>query len=166
MTPNLSFAALFDDAAQLTRQGLGGDAAALYRHWLAGDAAARSAPAALSAVHFNLGVLLVSLGDAGGAEAAYRAAVLARPSFAQAHLNLGLLLQVLGRNEEALNCWSMMLGSIDAESDKQWYVQGLNRLGSLLAALGRKPQARLMFQRSLQQDGGQTDIAGALAALG
>lgn len=137
---------LLDAASRLSEAGHLADAARLYRTWLDHT----RAPLAYVA-QFNLGTLLDALADSIGAEAAYRAALTQQPKFGQAYLNLGLLQERLQRPEEALQCWAVMLGSIDLNADKALYVQALNHLGRLLEILERLPQAEAMFARSLEQ---------------
>jgi tetratricopeptide (TPR) repeat protein len=55
---------------------------------------------------FNLGLLLQSSGDPGAAVESYKAAVDAKPDFADALLNLGHALHSAGQIEEARRAWS------------------------------------------------------------
>lgn len=152
---------LLEAAERLSASGSPADAAHHYQTWLA----AHPGDPLAYALRFNLALQLLAGGDAAGAEQAYRAAVAARPDFASAWLNLGLLLQSTGRMEEALNCWSVMLGSIDVVAERASYLRGLNQLGQLLAALQRRPQALQMLLRSLQIEPDQPDVAQLAAGL-
>ena len=55
---------------------------------------------------FNLGLLLQSSGDPGAAAESYKAAVEAKPDFAEALLNLGHSLNAAGQKDEARRAWS------------------------------------------------------------
>src|SRR5471032_193707 len=127
---NLTVAELFSAAAQLQEQGHVAQSVELYRAWL--DKTPRS-PLAY-AVRFNLAVMLSTTGDDAGAEAEYRKAIAAQRNFIEARLNLGTLLERLGRPDEALATWRDILGpdvKLDPVASRAFYVQTLNNLGRL-----------------------------------
>jgi tetratricopeptide (TPR) repeat protein len=148
---------LVEQAQQLIDAGQPRQAAGLYRRWLA------SGPQPLAhAAQFNLGVLLVGLGDAAGAEEAYRDAVTAQPTFVQGWLAMGNLLEQLGRPEEALNCWSLVPGLTDEAAH---CLPAFHNMARVLAALGRAPQARAMLRRSLAREPAQPELLQELLVL-
>jgi Tfp pilus assembly protein PilF len=55
--------------------------------------------------HNNLGIALAASQDLGGAVAGYRRALALDPKLAQAHFNLGWVLQSQGRFAESLKCF-------------------------------------------------------------
>ena len=84
-----AFVDLIDYTSRLEAVGLLPLSALLYQTWLN-----RNPSPYAHAVNFNLGATLNNLGDAVGAEAAYRRALAISPTFAQPRLNLGLLLEL------------------------------------------------------------------------
>ncbi|MGE0552377.1 MAG: tetratricopeptide repeat protein [Gemmatimonadales bacterium] len=83
-------------------------------------------------------------GDADGAIAAYRDALVADPALAPAHFNLGQLYRNLGRHQEAADCFSEATRLRPAAADA-W----LN-LGVSLEQLGELPRALDAFRRADQ----------------
>lgn len=160
MTADTSRTALTDligRAQQLADAGQAQEAANLYRGWLAAGAQ----PLAYAA-HFNLGVLLSGLGDAPGAEQAYREAVALQPSFAQGWLALADLLERSGRTDEALGCFERV-PALTAEPGH--HVAALNGMARLLAGMGRLPEAEAMYRSSLSRDAAQPEVLQELLHL-
>ncbi|HEX4365678.1 MAG TPA: glycosyl transferase family 1, partial [Rhodopila sp.] len=100
---------------------------ALYAAWI--DAQAPHARD-LHVAWFNLATELGHAGDVAGALAAYRAALVVRPGFAPAAINLGLQLERQGAPAGALQVWAEAL-----QSDESRVVL-LNQRGRLLEQLG------------------------------
>jgi predicted O-linked N-acetylglucosamine transferase (SPINDLY family) len=127
----------------------------LYRLWLE-----RSASPIAYAVQFNLAITLSNSNDNVGAEAAYRAAIAQNPTFAEAHLNLGTLLEQSNRSDEALSIWRAVLTLVNPKvpAESVFYVQALNNLGRLLEILKELPEAESMLSHSLKQDSKQLDV--------
>ena len=121
----------------------------LYRCWLAHT----PSPIAYAA-QFNLAVSLTTLGDDAGAEAAYRAAIAAKPDFIEAHLNLGTLLERIGQPEAALDLWRKVptFGDPASSSDQAHHVQAWNNLGRLLEIRKELAEAEQMLKNSLLLD--------------
>ncbi|WP_347988734.1 tetratricopeptide repeat protein [Methylomonas sp. AM2-LC] len=109
---------------------------------------------------FNLAVLLSNCNDDNGAELAYRAAISQKPTFIEGNLNLGTLLERLGRPEEALDLWRNVLTIIDQNvpSDLIFYIQALNNLGRLLEVQKQLPEAEAMLTESLKQNPDQPNV--------
>lgn len=74
-------------------------AVAAYQAWINRNSAA---PATLYAAFFNLGVELTGAGDKAGAANAYQNALALRPGFYPAAINLGTLLESVGKIDPAL----------------------------------------------------------------
>jgi tetratricopeptide (TPR) repeat protein len=85
-------------------------------------------------IFYNTGLLSQQLNNPEDAARFYRLALDARPDFAEAKLNLGHVLQLLGHKDEAQACW--------------------------VQALEVKPElARGYFRRTPQQDQPSTTLA-------
>src|SRR5476649_2813642 len=154
---NLTVAELFSAAGQLHAQGHVAQAIELYRAWL--DKTPR-APLAYAA-RFNLAVLLSNSGAEADAEAEYRKAIAVQRNFIEARLNLGTLLEKLGRPDEALATWREILGpdvKLDPVAGRALYVQTLNNLGRLLEIRKQYPAAEEMLARSLHADPRQPNV--------
>ncbi|SFV13543.1 Predicted O-linked N-acetylglucosamine transferase, SPINDLY family [Pseudoduganella namucuonensis] len=147
---------LFNAAAQLQGAGNAKGAVALYRLWL------EQSPSPLAyAARFNLAVTLSAVGDDAGAEEMYRAASAQHPGFVEARLNLGTLLERLGRPDEALATWRDILTPAvlpAPDSNKPLYLQTLNNLGRLLEIRKQYPAAEDYLARSLMIDPEQPNV--------
>ncbi|WP_252181090.1 tetratricopeptide repeat protein [Azospirillum sp. B4] len=114
--------------------------ASLYRLWLdevPADAHLRHA------AYFNLGVELANIGDTAGAEASYNAALALKSDFLIAAINLGLMAEQQGRNDDALETWRRCIQADDMRTTL------LNQRGRLLERLGRFEEAERELYRSL-----------------
>ncbi len=92
--------------------------------------------------HVNLGVLAADLGDAAGAEAAYRAAIRADSGFVPAYVNLADLYRTLGRDADAEPVLQRAIAVAPGAASAH-YALGLLlvRRGRLADALGELRQA-------------------------
>ena len=153
---------LVNAAGLLTDAGHLDIAISLYRDWLS----ATSSPLAY-AVNFNLGVLLAkSLYDLE-AEAAYRAAIGQKKDFIEGYVNLGTLLELKKRTEEALAMWRAVLtfADISTLAGQVFYVQALNNLGRLLEIHNDLPEALAMLTLSLKQNPEQPNLKTLMARV-
>ena len=143
---SLDLEALLFEADHLTSRKAFAELISLYRTWLSHT----SSPAAY-AVWFNFGVVLADSGDTQEAETAYRTSSGLRPDFIPTRLNLGTLLERMGRVEEALACWSDILGLNEAilSASPDHHVQALNNLGRVLEIHKRFDEAEAMLAQSL-----------------
>jgi predicted O-linked N-acetylglucosamine transferase (SPINDLY family) len=146
---------LINAAEELARAGAGAAAIALYRLWLEKAASPFS-----YAICFNLGVLLSDAGDSDGAERAYRAAIAQNPNFVEARLNLGTLLERLGRQTEAVAAWSEILTQVQPPiaGNQALHLQTLNNLGRLLEIMKQYRSAEDMLALSLKIDPDQPKV--------
>ncbi|MBV5323974.1 MAG: tetratricopeptide repeat protein, partial [Rhodospirillaceae bacterium] len=154
---SLSITELFDAAATLEQAGQRAASVELYRHWLKHHARTPHAYAAW----FNLAVALLAEGDGAGAEAAYRQSISLKPTFVEARLNLGTLLERLGRPAEALASWHGILEAgvkLDPRQQPALAIQTLNNLGRLLELQMDFPAAEAMLERSLRIDPQQPKV--------
>jgi len=90
------------------------------------------------------GAIAAELGDLEEAVRLYRAAIAARPDFAEAHYNLGNALRGLGRHEEALAEFRR------AAVLRPDLVQAHHNIGSTLLSLGRLEEAMEACRRVLE----------------
>ncbi|USX20631.1 methyltransferase domain-containing protein [Oxalobacteraceae bacterium OTU3REALA1] len=151
----LSIGDLFGAAAVLQESGQVPAAIGLYRAWI------EHTPSPLIyAACFNLAVVLSSTGDDAGAEAVLRHAIAQNPNFVEARLNLGTLLERVGRPEEALAMWTSVLTDVepDIKTNPTLHVQTLNNLGRLLEIRKRYPEAEKMLALSLGVDPQQANV--------
>jgi tetratricopeptide (TPR) repeat protein len=93
--------------------------------------------------HYNLGVVLKSIGQLEGAVASYRRAVKIKPDYAEAYSNLGNVLKELGQLDEAVASYRRAL-KIKPES-----AESHNSLGTVLKDLGQLDQAVASYRRAL-----------------
>lgn len=146
---------LFNAAHGLGADGRSADTIALYRTWLEHT----DSPVAYAA-HFNLAVTLSGALDDVGAEAAYRRALALKPTFIEGHLNLGTLLERLGRVDEALDLWRAVpaLGDPASPNDIALHVQAYNNLGRVLEIRRQLPEAERMLRESLRRNPDQRKV--------
>jgi tetratricopeptide (TPR) repeat protein len=151
----LDFASLIAAASGLEASGSVALAAVLYQTWLA-----RNPSSYEFIVQFNLGVALSNAGDVGRAEAAYRRAIELAPGFVQPRLNLGSLLERLGRVDEALQEWRWVEQHVSPTSseNKPLLVMALNQLGRVLEIRKQLAEASVMLTKSLALDPAQPDV--------
>jgi predicted O-linked N-acetylglucosamine transferase (SPINDLY family) len=121
----------------------------LYRDWLEANVG-QSAP--LFAGWYNLGASLAKHGDRTNAVIAYTNALVLKPDFYQAAVNLGLSLEATGNTEAALQTWERALQPDEAR------ILLLNHRGRLLEKLGRLEEAEVTLRRSLLIDPHQPDV--------
>jgi predicted O-linked N-acetylglucosamine transferase (SPINDLY family) len=121
----------------------------LYRHWI--ECQGPGAPH-LFAAWFNLGVDLASTGDTRGAMLAYRNALIARPNFAAAAMNLATLLEADGRAGEAI---PVLDGALQSDEVRTTL---LNNRGRLLEQIKRLREAEQEFEASLLIQPSQSDV--------
>jgi predicted O-linked N-acetylglucosamine transferase (SPINDLY family) len=148
----LELAELFTVAEGLVNAGRPEQAMDLYRLWLEST----SSPWAFMAL-YNLAAILGNSGRLAEAEQGYRQAIGLKPDFVQAYLNLGSLLERAGREEEALECWRLVL-SFPVPVDKAFQLHALNNLGRLLEIMHRLAEAEAMLERSLRLEPNQDGV--------
>lgn len=152
---SLSLTDLFSQAEKLAAAASHLEAIQLYRAWLG----AVDSPLAYAA-RFNLGRLLSDTGDLPAALESYQAALAQNPGFAQARLNLGNVLERLGRRTEAISEWEQALRDIESSAapDPALLKHTLTSLGRLLEIEHRYPEAEAMLTRSLGVSPDQEDV--------
>ncbi|WP_374361035.1 methyltransferase domain-containing protein [Pseudoduganella danionis] len=152
---SLGIGDLFNAAAVLQESGQLQSAIALYRSWLA------HTPSPLAyAARFNLAVVLSTSGQDAEAETLLREAIAQNPDFVEGRLNLGTLLERVGRPDEALAMWHSILNEVkpDIRNTPALHVQTLNNLGRLLEIRKRYPEAEAMLAQSLHVDPQQNNV--------
>lgn len=146
---SLTLGQLFAAAEQLSKAGQGEVAVGLYREWLADG----SQPLRHLA-HFNLGSLLQSMGDTAGALTAYVDCLTLSPGFPQAVINLGLVLESVGRTDEALHTWSALPGQyvLHDQATNAMVTLALNHIGRVHENFKRYDLAERALHQSLLLD--------------
>lgn len=154
----LDFNQLIDLASRLQEEQSAPLAAVLYQTWLGRNVGRNASPLAHVA-WFNLGTLLSNEADLAGAETAYREAIKLSPAFLQPRLNLGLLLERLGKLDEALAEWRWVEQNIPPTSaeNRPLVVLALNNLGRVLENRKHNHEALAYLTRSLHIDSSQSD---------
>jgi hypothetical protein len=97
---------------------------------------------------FYRGTRLMNEGSAQEAEDAFRTALQIAPSFAEAHANLGLLLERTGRWQEAETHY---LAALELQPGQ---LQTLLNFGAMLTALKRFAEAEAIYRQALAVDPG------------
>ena len=133
-------------AEQLLRTGRAQDAAGLYAVWARGSQAPERHVA-----FFNQGVIHLNLGDMAACEVAYRESLEVHPHFAQARINLGLLLERQGKYDEALAQWAQV------HDDASMQVVALNHSARMLESRRQYARAEDFLTQSLQLNPQQPD---------
>jgi len=139
------------------------EAEAAFRRATAATAAAAAAAAAedgggaataLPEAHFNLAnLLLEERGDAGGAEAAYRAALAADPLFVAAHCNLGALLLEHRRDAAGAEACYRAAIAVDPQHANAHYNLGvILAMPKAAGGRGAEAAARRCFQAAARLD--------------
>ena len=145
----LTLGQLFAAAEQLSKAGQSAVAVALYQEWLAD-----STQPLRHLAFFNLGSLLQSIGDAQGALTAYHNCLALHPGFEQAVINLGLVLESLGRTDEALQTWSVLPGQhvLQGQASNDMVTLALNHIGRVHENFKRYDLAERALHQSLLLD--------------
>jgi len=138
--------------------GAGGPQAAvtLYREWIEYN----PTDALLYAVNFNLGVLLSYINEVEAASVAFAEAIRLNPDFLPPYINLGMVLERLGRTVDALDRWyevSNRLGNINADTIAH-KTAALKQLGRVLVASQLDGNAEQVLRHSLDVAPHQRDV--------
>ncbi len=149
----LEFSELLSLSDRLVEEGQSDQSIMLYRLWIDNT----KSSAALFVAYYNLGALLCTAGDDSAAELVYRQAIAMKSDFIHARLNLGSVLERLGRQEEALDQWRQVL-NFPIPDDKSLYIHALNNLGRLLEIRYQFSEAEEMLERSLLLDPAQSPV--------
>jgi len=150
---------LMAQAGALQQQGQLEAAVLLYETWLAHTTAAGHKSVAL----FNLGTILGSLRRYEAAESTYRQALVHKPDFAQARLNLAHQLEHLGKVDEALTLWREVFDALQpldyvGAEPLDLHLHALNNSARLLEQQRRYDEAEALMKRSLELKAGQGDV--------
>jgi predicted O-linked N-acetylglucosamine transferase (SPINDLY family) len=146
---------LLDRAQRLHQEGLAEASAELYEHWFAHTESPLRHVAC-----FNWGTVLGALRRHAQAEQAYLRALAFQPDFLQARLNLGHQLESLGRPEEALVQWRLVVdkSAPDGGESEALYLHAVNNLARLLEQQRQYEEAERYMVLSLQAKAEQFDV--------
>lgn len=122
----MALAAMVSHAEQLQRDGHALAASNLYALWLAHHEDPRK-----HLVWFNHGSLLQQLGQLDQAQKAYEEALALASDFAQARINLGLVLEKQGYTAQAIAAWAHLTGQRYAKNpvETDMLTAALNHIG-------------------------------------
>ena len=126
--PKLNLGQAISAAEALSSAGRTDEACKIYETYVAAPADAHG----YVGLH-NLAVLLRGLGRNEEAEKRLRASIEANPAFVAGYLNLGTLLEAIGRPDEALLCWADGLAKVqgDGAEARDNRIKLLNNIGRL-----------------------------------
>jgi len=141
--PHFTAALRFRGREPAVRVEYGRALVAAHRPYDAADQFRAAAELGEPAAGFDLGAVLVSVGELAPAAAAYGRAVAAVPGYAEGRIDYGNVLAQLGRVPEAIAQYQADLPLEPAAADVR------NNLGSLLAQTGRLAEAEARFQEAL-----------------
>jgi tetratricopeptide (TPR) repeat protein/2-polyprenyl-3-methyl-5-hydroxy-6-metoxy-1,4-benzoquinol methylase len=109
--------------------------------------------------HYNLGVVLKSVGQLDHAMTSYRRAIQLKPDYAEAHSNLGNVQKDIGQLEDAVASYRR---AVEIRPD---FALAHNNLGSVLKALGQLGDAEASFQRAMRIKPDYVEALNNLAGL-
>jgi predicted O-linked N-acetylglucosamine transferase (SPINDLY family) len=137
--------------------------AALYRDWLGHNCLHPLAYAA----RFNFAVTLSDQGDLDAARDQLRLALLDRPDFAPAAINLGAVLERLGERAAAVETWRTLINRLGAVTGDAVFhrTTALNQMGRVLEGAAILAPAATALRLSLEVDGAQREVIQHLVAL-
>ena len=126
----------------------------LYREWLRGN----QSPHRFVAL-FNMAAALSGLGRREESEGAYREAIQLKPDFCEAHINLGLALEGMGKPAEAIAQWRCVSDdpNVLKTAPKEMQTTALNHIGRLLEILHDYEPSEEALRRSLEINPKQPD---------
>src|SRR5262249_32090600 len=129
---------LIGSCAVVTRKQIGywRDNYTLFSHALA-----VTSPNAVA--HFNVGARLLERKDYGLAQAHFRAALAADPSYEDAYAGLGYLFELLGKRDQALEYFKTALKL------RPWDDLSRCHVASILEDLGRRDEAIAQYKQAL-----------------
>ena len=108
---------------------------------------------------FNYGVLLAAQGKNDAAADSYRRAITLNPGFSQPRINLGLTLERLGKNEDAIAQWQVVVEDplVRKSAPTDILTTALNHLGRLKEMLRDYGPAEEALKASLEINPNQDD---------
>ena len=135
----------------------------LYKNWIAGNA---DHPG-VHAVMFNYAVVLADNGDLAAAAMVLRSIVRLVPGFGPAYINLGGVLERLGRRDQALAVWAELANAPapftgEALGHK---ITALKQMGRVLESANADTAAEQVLRQSLELNPDQPDAIQHLLAL-
>ena len=128
----------------------------LYKTWIAHNCEHRS----LHAIYFNYAVALADAQDVTGAVNALRHAIRLKPEFCPPYINLGGLLERLGRLDSAVAAWSSLVASLaGVTSDGVTYkIAALKQIGRVLETAHLPAAAEAALTQCLEISDDQPEV--------
>ena len=124
----------------------------LYRNWIAANSGDQGAHQPLFAAWFNIGAEYAKTGALDRAIEAYTQALVLKPQFHQAAINLGLSYEAQGQKQRALAVWDETLQQDSAR------IGLLNHKARLAEQMGDLRAAEATLRASLLIEPGQPDV--------
>lgn len=126
----------------------------LYDHWIKQS----TSPYKFVAC-FNYGVLLAAQGKNDAAADSYRRAIALNPGFSQPRINLGLTLERLGKNDDAIAQWQVVVDDplVRNSAPIDILTTALNHIGRLKETLRDYGPAEAALKASLEINPNQDD---------
>ena len=146
---------IISEVEALTRAGENRAALSVYEDYLRGPEQAFA-----FVVLFNMGVILSEIGHDHDAEAKFRQSIDLKPDFHTGYLNLGILLEKIGRADEAIVQWEIgtSLPSSISTENIDVMIKLLNNTGRLLEIQRQFDRAELALFNSLKLNENQHDV--------
>lgn len=128
----------------------------LYKTWIA----YHDDDPSLHAVWFNYSVSLADAQDLTGAVNALRQAIRLKPVFCQPYINLGGLLERMGRPDSAVAAWSSLAGSLSAVTGDAvtWKLAALKQIGRVLETSHAPAAAEAALAQCLEINADQPEV--------
>lgn len=138
---------LFHTAHQMAQAGLKPNAVTLYKEWIA----ANPETPGLHAAQFNLGVLLMDLGDNHGALCAFNESMRLQNDFMPAVISLGSALERLDQTDMAIDYWTQAVGKLSHVSSENisYKLTAIQQLARVLQSRHEHATAEEMLRLGL-----------------
>jgi predicted O-linked N-acetylglucosamine transferase (SPINDLY family) len=146
---------LFKACSQLENSQLAPLSIILYQTWLK-----KTPPNNPYIDFFNVGAALFNLGEHLSSESAFRLALDILPGFIQARLQLGMVLELLGKDDQAIEQWLWLEKNIPVEKAefRDLLILALNNLGRIYQKKKLLQDAVIYLVKSLELNPNQWEV--------
>ena len=135
----------------------------LYKNWIAQNAGHPG----LHAIMFNYAVVQADAGDFAAAAMTLRSVIAIAPAFAPAYINLGGVLERLGRRDQAVAVWGELANAPApfTGASLNYKITALKQMGRVLESANADAPAEQALRQSLELNPEQPDAIQHLLAL-